>query len=339
MSTVWALRTRFDTLRERPAAWLTAFALGWVGLAAFAVTVGAVDVPLRDLPRALVDSGHPLHTVLLDVRLPRIVGAGLVGAALACAGTLMQTVVRNPLADPGILGVTAGAGVAVLLVIVLRPAATFSLPFFGFMGAFAAVAVLLMATWASGRTVAPLRILLTGVALQAVGFGVIALVQFFFADRAPAFVAFVVGSLNGLTWRDVGIVLGPTVVGIGLAAISVRALDVLTFDDATAGGVGLAVRRARLAASGISALLAAAAVSVVGLVGFVGLIVPNAVRVALGPEHRTLVPLAAAGGALLMLAADTFGRVAVAPLELPVGALLALIGGPYFMVLLWRKLS
>ena len=119
----------------------------------------------------------------------------------------------------------------------------------------------------------------------------------------------------------------------------IRALNLLLLDDATAGGVGLGVRRTRLAASALSALLAAGAVSVAGLIAFVGLIVPNGVRLLCGPDHRVLLPLTALGGALLVLLADTLGRTAVAPLELPVGALLALLGGPYFLVLLRRKLT
>ena len=276
--------------------------------------------------------------MLVDVRLPRIVGAVLVGGALGCAGALMQTVVRNPLADPGLIGVSAFAGVAVLLVIVLRPESTLSLPFFAFLGAALALALLVAGAWTGARTPVPLRIILAGVALQALGFGLIAIVQFFYADRAPAFAAFVVGSLNGLSWRDVGIVLGPTLAGIGLALVGLRTLNLLLFDDATAGGVGLPVRQARLAVSALSALLASAAVSVAGLIAFVGLIVPNGVRLLTGPDHRALIPLTVLGGALLVLLADTVGRTAAAPLELPVGALLAILGGPYFLVLLRRRL-
>ena len=333
------LRTRYLRLRERPAFWALLLSTACLAAAAHALTAGAVAVPFAELGPALLDREHPFHSVLFDVRLPRIVGAVLVGAALACAGALMQTVVRNPLADPGLIGVSAGAGVAVVLAIVLAPAAPFALPVFAFGGASIALAVLVASAWSRARTPAPLRIILAGVALQALGLGLLAILQFFFADRAPAFVAFVVGSLNGLSWREVGILVGPTLIGIGAALLAMRTLNLLLLDDATAGGVGLPVRTARLAASFLSALLAAAAVSVAGLVAFVGLIVPNGVRLLTGPDHRVLLPLTALGGALLVLCADTLGRTVVAPLELPVGALLALIGGPYFLVLLRWKLT
>jgi iron complex transport system permease protein len=332
------LRAAYRRLALRPGFWAALLAGAWLTVSAFALGSGAVSIPIDELYPALVDVDHPHHGVLVDVRLPRVIGAALVGAALACAGALMQTVVRNPLADPSLVGVSAGAGVAVLAVIVAHPENTLALPLFAFVGASIALAVLIVSAWTRAKTPAPQRIILSGVALQALGFGLIAIIQFFYADRAPAFVAFVVGSLNGISWRDVAVVLVPTVAGIGTALLAIRTLNLLLFDDATAGGVGVSVRRARLAASGLSALLAAGAVSVAGLIAFVGLIVPNAIRLLTGPDHRVMLPLCALGGALLVLCADTLGRVAVAPLELPVGALLALIGGPYFLVLLRWKL-
>jgi iron complex transport system permease protein len=333
------LRAAYRRLALRPGFWAAVLGAAWLAMSAFALGSGAVSIPIGELGAALFDANHPRHGVLFDVRLPRVVGAALVGASLACAGALMQTVVRNPLADPSLVGVSAGAGVAVLAVIVTQPSKTLALPLFAFLGASAALAVLIVSAWTRAKTPAPQRIILSGVALQALGFGLIAIIQFFYADRAPAFVAFVVGSLNGLSWRDVSIVAIPTALGIGAALLAIRTLNLLLFDDATAGGVGVSVRRARLAASGLSALLAAGAVSVAGLIAFVGLIVPNGVRLLTGPDHRVLLPLCALGGALLVLCADTLGRIAVAPLELPVGALLALIGGPYFLILLRWKLS
>ena len=183
-----------------------------------------------------------------------------------------------------------------------------------------------------------LRLVLSGVAFQALAFATTSLLIFIFADRAPAFVAFVVGSLNGVGWRDVAIVVVPTAAGLTLAFAAVRHMNVLLLDDDTAGGLGMRVRRARLGLSCISALLAAGAVSVAGLVGFVGLVVPNGVRLLVGPDHRVLLPLCVLAGATLVILSDAVARTALAPLELPVGALLALIGGPYFLFLLWRKL-
>jgi iron complex transport system permease protein len=334
-----ALGLRLALLRERPRFWAAGLAAALVASALLAARVGAVELSALDVLRAALDREHPLHAAIWDVRLPRVACGAAVGAALAVSGALLQAVVRNPLADPGIMGVTAGAGLAAITTIVLFPERAALVPAFAFAGGLGAVAVLLLLAWRRGSAVGPLRLVLSGVALQAVFIAGIALLTFAFADRAPAFAAFLVGSLGGLGWSDLVLVLGPTLVGLALALAAARPLNLLLFDDATAGGVGLAVRRARFGASSLAAFLAACAVSVAGLVGFVGLVVPNAVRVAAGPDHRVLLPLAALGGATLVLLADTVSRVALPPLELPVGALLALLGGPYFLWLLWRRLA
>lgn len=337
--TLARIRQIFLRLRDRPRFW-TAALLVLLGVAVvLGGGLGAVTVPVLELPRALVDAGHPAHGVLWTVRLPRVASGILVGGALGVAGALMQAVVRNPLADPGLLGVTAGAGLGGLLAIVLWPEHPALLPPAAFAGGLLAVATLLAAAFASGRVTGPLRIVLSGVAVQAILFSLIALVTFFFADRAPAFVSFTIGSLNGAGWDDVVRIAGPVALGSVAALLSSRTLNLLLLDDDSAGGVGLPVRRARVGASCLAALLASAAACVAGLVGFVGLVVPNGIRVLVGPDHRRLLPLSLLGGAALLVLADTAARTVAAPLELPVGALLALIGGPYFLFVLWRKLA
>lgn len=207
-----------------------------------------------------------------------------------------------------------------------------------FVGGLAAVTVVLALGRARGRSAGPLRLVLSGVGLQAICFAGTALFSFLFADRAPAFMAFLVGSLNGLGWHEAALVGVPTAIGLALAMVARRPLDVLLLDDATAGGLGVSVRRARFGTAALGAWLAAGAVSVAGLVGFVGLVVPNAVRMLVGPEHRDLLPVSALAGATLTVAADTAARTLAAPIELPVGALLAMIGGPYFLFVLWRRM-
>jgi iron complex transport system permease protein len=252
---------------------------------------------------------------------------------------VLQTALRNPLADPAIVGVTAGAGLAALIGILFYPAFPALVPLLAFAGGLVAIgSVMALGVRRDAVRTGPLRLVLSGVAVQAVGFAGVALLSFLYADRAPAFAAFLVGSLNGLGWREAALVAVPTGLGLAVAALAVRPLDVLLLDDATAGGLGVSVRRARFAAAALAAWLAAAAVSVAGLVGFVGLIVPNGVRLLVGPRHGALVPAAALAGAALVLVADAAARTLAAPIELPVGALLALIGGPYFLIVLWRKL-
>jgi iron complex transport system permease protein len=333
------IRLRFERLRDRPGFWAGVLALLLCAAAVLGSTLGAARIPLGEIPRAIADPAHPAHGILWTVRLPRVAAGILVGGALGVAGALLQAVVRNPIADPGILGVTAGAGLGGLLAICLWPEHPALVPALAFLGGLGAVSALLTAAWGGGRVSGPLRIVLSGVAIQAILFSLIALVTFFFADRAPAFVSFTIGSLNGLGWRDAALILAPVLVGSGLALLSTRALNLLLLDDDSAAGVGLSVRRSRIAASCLAALLAAAAASVAGLVGFVGLVVPNWVRVLVGPDHRVLLPLSLLAGAALLVLADTAARTLAAPLELPVGALLALVGGPYFLFVLWRKLA
>jgi iron complex transport system permease protein len=185
----------------------------------------------------------------------------------------------------------------------------------------------------------PLRLILSGVAVQALFFAGVALLSFLFADRAPAFVAFTVGSLNGRGWPDVLPALPAMLAGGAVAAAVARPLDVLLLDEASATSVGVRVRAARLGAAALAALLAAAAVSIAGLVAFVGLVAPNSVRLLVGPSHARLLPLSALAGAVLVVVADTAARSVAPPTELPVGALLALVGAPFLIFLASRRLA
>jgi iron complex transport system permease protein len=335
---IHALRLVRLEQRKRPGAWALLLALALIALAALSTALGSANVELGDLFEALRDPASAAHAVLWNVRVPRLALAALVGAALATSGALMQTSVRNSLADPGLLGVAAGAGVGALLGILFAPDLPRWLPLFAFAGAFASLAVVLTGATLGGVTLSPLRLILWGVGLQAMLFSVIALLTFLYADRAPAYVAFTVGSLGGSGWREVSIAAAPVAAGGLLALASVRPLDALLLDDDSAASVGLPVRWTRLWLSALAAWLSASAVSVAGLVGFVGLVVPNAVRLVAGPRHGVLLPLCWLAGAALVVAADLIARTLVAPLELPVGALLALVGGPALLYLLWKQL-
>lgn len=323
-------------LADRAGVWAVALGLALAVSLAFGLTRGAANVPIAELPAALVDSSHPLHAVVFSVRLPRLGVAAFVGAALAVAGALLQTAVRNPLADPGLLGVSAGAALAVMCGLLFAPGWPEILPLLGFVGGIGAMGVLLVASSGAPGRDHPLRLVLCGVALQSLFFAGVSVLTFLFAERAPSFVGFTLGSLNGVGWREAGLVAVPALVGIVLALASIRALDVMLLDESSASGVGLDVRKARIGVACIGALLAAGAVSVAGLVGFVGLVVPNAVRLVVGPAHRLLVPLAALGGGAFVVLADTVARTAVAPIELPVGVPLACVGAPYFLYLVWK---
>ncbi len=337
-SALWQIRARAEIAFAHPGAWATSAAIALVVAFLFAATRGAVELSVGEVIRSAIDSDAPFSAVIRNVRFPRLFCAVLVGANLAVAGTLLQTTVRNPLADPGILGVSAGAGVGALIMILFFPGHSTWVPWAAFLGGIVSVLTLLGLAWGGSKGPGTLRIVLSGVALQAILFAAIALMSFAYADRAPSFSAFMVGSLNGLGWNETKILFAPTAIGLSLAILMIPTLNILLLDDGAASGLGVPVGAARLAAACVAALLTATAVSVAGLVGFVGLVVPNGMRLLVGPDHRALLPVTALGGATLVVFADTVARTSLAPLELPVGALLALIGGPYFLYLLWRKL-
>jgi iron complex transport system permease protein len=337
-SLIWQIRARSEIALDHPWAWMVLSAVALVAVAAVSATQGAVDLSLGELWGSLADEADRFHTVIWNVRIPRLACAAIVGANLAIAGSLLQTTVRNPLADPGILGVSAGAGVGALIVIIFFPGNSGWIPWAAFVGGLLSIITLLGLAWTRSRASGTLRIVLSGVALQAILFAVIALMSFAFADRAPSFAAFLVGSLNGLGWNEASLLVLPTLIGIALALLSIRTLNVLMLDEGAASGLGVSVQRARFFAACVAALLTAAAVSVAGLVNFVGLVVPNGVRLLTGPDHRILMPVSAVAGATLVILADGVARTSLAPLELPVGALLSMIGGPYFLYLLWKKL-
>lgn len=337
-SAFWQIRARAEIAFAHPGAWAASAAIALGVAFLFAATRGAVELSVSEVIRSAIDSESQYGAVIWNVRFPRLFCAVLVGANLAVAGTLLQTTVRNPLADPGILGVSAGAGVGALIVILFFPGHSTWVPWAAFLGGMASVITLLGLAWSGSKGPGTLRIVLSGVALQAILFAAIALMSFAYADRAPSFSAFMVGSLNGLGWNETKILFAPTVLGLGLAVLMIPTLNILLLDDGAASGLGVPVEAARLGAACVAALLTATAVSVAGLIGFVGLVVPNGVRLLVGPDHRALLPVTALGGATLVVFADTVARISLAPLELPVGALLSLIGGPYFLYLLWKKL-
>jgi iron complex transport system permease protein len=316
-----------------------------------AVQAGAVAVTASDWAHgwALLQSAEPAQTaqgstyVLWHVRLPRVLFALLIGAAMALAGALVQGLFRNPLADAQLLGVTSGAACAAALVLTVFAAAQAAVPapwrlwvlplasFFGALG----VCFLLerLARWLTPGSVAGL--LLTGLAINAVAMAVVGLCSYVATDEQLRNLTFwTLGSLAGAQWSVVMVLA----LALPLAAVwalrLTTALNALALGEAVAGHVGIDVPRARWRIVVLVALLAALAVAWCGLIGFVGLIAPHLVRGAAGADHRRLVPLAIAAGALLMLLADTLARTVATPAEIPVGIFTALIGGPAFLLLL-----
>lgn len=278
--------------------------------------------------------------VLWQIRMPRIVLCLLVGAALAVAGTLLQGLFGNPLAEPSVIGVTSGAGVGAATAIVfgitvLGPA---TVPVFAFVaGVLTTVAIYRLAS--INGEVKVLTLILTGIAVNAVAGAAISFLVFLAPTSSREQVIFwQMGSLNGSQWNQVGIVVVPVVLCLVGAVLIAGKLDVLSLGERAAGHAGVNVPLMRLTIIGLSTALAALAVSFAGIIGFVGLIVPHILRQVTGPANRWLVPLSAVGGAVLLLLADLASRTLIPYADLPIGIFTALVGGPTFFVLLRRML-
>ena len=282
---------------------------------------------------------HPSGEVTLwEVRFPRVVLAILVGAALGCAGALLQGVFANPLAEPGVIGVSAGAAVGASAAIVVGGAfaAGWTVAASAFIaGLITTVAVYVLARH-DGRTEV-VTLVLTGVAVNAFAGGLIAFFTFIASPAARDQIVFwQLGSLNGATWSAVAVVAPMTVAGIAATMVIAAKLDLLSLGESAARHLGLDVERLRLIAVLIVALLVSSSVAFTGIILFVGLVVPHLMRIAVGPGHRVLIPASALCGSLVLLLADLGARSLVANADLPLGMLTALVGGPFFFWLLRR---
>ena len=303
----------------------------------FSLRLGAVNM-LFSKVWTLLFSGEAdslERQILLNVRLPRILTGAAVGACLAVSGTILQGVMRNPLAAPGIIGVSSGAGLAGTLVLLVCPQFGGLFIPIAFLGAMVTATLVYLLAWRQGAS--PIRIVLAGVAISALLGAVGKAVLLYHSEQAGSILNFTIGSLSTRSWpqlRQVAIYMS-----LGLAAAMAWSgrLNVLSLGDEVAAGLGLAVERTRLMLLAVAALLAAAAVSVAGLLGFVGLVAPHIVRLCIGADNRSLIPGSALFGAWLVVACDTLGRTVCAPAELPVGVILALLGAPFFLWLLRRR--
>jgi iron complex transport system permease protein len=286
------------------------------------------------------------ETVLLAIRLPRVVLGGLIGAGLATAGAAMQGLFRNPLADPGLVGVSSGAALAVVAVIVLGATAfdgvtrllgPFTLQVAAFCGSVGSMLVVYRLASLSGQTVIA-TMLLAGIAVNALTGAGTGLLTFAATDAQLRNITFwSLGSLGGATWTTVGTV-APCIVPAVLGLIGLkRSLNVFLLGEAEAGHLGIDLERVKRWVVILSALAVGAAVSVAGIIGFVGLVVPHLLRLAIGPDHRYLLPGSAFLGAGLLLGADLVARTLAAPAELPIGIVTAALGAPFFLWLLLRQ--
>jgi len=317
--------------------WRTAFLLllGLLLTLGFAVCQGAVPLSLAEVWQALLHQGDPIkQTILWDLRLPRIMAALTVGAALGMSGALLQGMLRNSLATPFLLGISAGAGLVIVTMVTLGLFQSW-IPIAAWLGAIATTGLVYLLA-RTGTGIAVERLILGGVAVNSM-FGAIQATLLLLTDegRIQAALNWLIGSLNGRGWPELRLA-GPYILLALLVGIMLsRWVNILNLGDELAMGLGTSLTRSRLLIGGVATLLTAGAVSIGGLIGFVGLVVPHGIRLLVGTDYRWVVPLSALGGALVLTLADLLARLGT--LELPVGTVTALLGSPLFVWLLYRR--
>jgi iron complex transport system permease protein len=336
-----------DGPRIRPAWLIAGLAVGLLVACVVAAGVGAYQIgPGEILGSVLHRLGLEVgsvpagvgESVLWDIRFPRVALAVLVGGSLGCAGASMQGTFSNPLAEPGIVGVSSGAalGAVASIVLGLTVLGTWSLTAAAFIGGLLTVVLVYLASRSQGRTEV-VTLILTGIAVNALAGALIGLLMFHSTDAELRSITFwQLGSLAQSTWPKVAAVAPVALVGVVLAAVMAPRLDLLALGERPARHLGVDVERLRVTMLVLVALMTAAAVAVSGIILFVGLVVPHLVRMVVGPAHRVLVIASALGGALLLVIGDLAARTIASPAEVPLGVLTALVGSPFFFWLLRR---
>lgn len=301
-----------------------------------AVAVGSSRIALSEVIDVLFGDTEGTNTVIIkSLRIPRALVAIIVGACLSVSGVLLQAVMKNPLADPGSIGVSAGAGSAAILILLVFPEMTGALPLFAFGGAALACVLIYFMAWSDG--VDPVRIILSGVAVNAVLGGFNSFLQLQNSDNLSGVLAFMNGSLSGSIWRNVYIMGAYAAVGLLLAFLCIKNANALQLGDEMAKNLGVRVNLSRIVLSAVAAFLAAATVSQIGMIGFVGLVAPHIARMLVGSDYKVLMPTTMLTGSLMVLLADTIGRSIWPGTEIPVGVMMSVFGGPFFLYMLRKR--
>ena len=309
--------------------------LGLLLVIFLSLTQGSVALSWQELATAALRQGDRINqTILWDLRLPRVLAALIVGSALGLAGALLQGMLRNGLASPFLLGISAGAGLMVVLTVGVGVVQVW-VPFGAWSGAMITTfMVYLLAR--TGTTLSVERLVLAGVAFSSFFGAIQSLLLLLSADgQIQAALNWLIGSLNGRGWTEVTLIGPAILVALVVGCLLARQVNLLSLGDDLATGLGTSLVRSRCLIGAVATLLAAGAVSIAGLVGFVGLIVPHGVRLLVGTDYRLVLPFSALGGALVLSAADLAARLG--PVELPVGAVTAVLGAPVFIGLLYRR--
>ncbi|MGE8034273.1 iron ABC transporter permease [Lysinibacillus sp. KCTC 33748] len=304
-----------------------------------AIGLGSVKIAIPDILTTIAngrDNAGVYTTIIWDIRLPRVLLALIVGANIAISGALLQAVMGNPLADPGLTGVTSGAAAFVLIILLANPEFTHFIPAAAFIGGLIAATIIYALAWR--RTgITPITIILSGVAVNALCGGVIGFLSILYSDRLPSAVQWMNGSLAAKGNASLQMIYLYAIIGWIISIFAIRKANIIRLGDQVAVNLGENVTRIRIMLSILAVFLAAISVAAVGMIGFIGLIVPHMARMLVGSDYKYLLPMSMAMGAIVLLIADTGGRTLFAPLDIPAGILMSVIGGPYFLYLMRKK--
>lgn len=308
---------------------------GLIVLFLFAVNTGSLKVSSAELFKGLFVEYNPNVATIFDLRFPRIFIAMLGGAATAVSGVLLQAVMKNPLADPGIIGVSSGASLAAVLITAFFPSLYFFTPLFAFIGGMIAFLLVYSLSYKGGLS--PLRIILVGVAVNAMFTGLMSAFNSGTGSNYSGVASIVNANITMKTWDDFRTLLIYSVLGLITSLFVTGQCNLLALEDKTARSLGVNVTRSRIVISIIAVLLAGMATAVIGPISFLGLIVPHIARLLVGSNHKALIPYTVLLGAFTLLLADTLGRTIAAPYEISASVIMSVVGGPFFILLLRRS--
>ena len=310
-------------------------AVGLFVLFLIAVNTGSLKVTPTELLEGLFIEYNDNVATIYDLRFPRIFIAMLGGAAMAVSGVLLQAVMKNPLADPGIIGISSGASLAAVLITAFVPQLFFFTPLFAFLGGM--IAFMLVYTLSYHNGLSPLRIILVGVAVNAMFTGLMSAFNAGTGSNFSGVASIVNANITMKTWDDFNTLFMYAVVGLVISLFVTNQCNLLQLEDKTARSLGVNVTRSRIIISVIAVLLAGISTAVIGPISFLGLIVPHIARLLVGSNHKLLVPYTALLGAFTFLLADTVGRTIAYPFEISASVIMAVVGGPFFILLLRRS--
>lgn len=330
----------YDRARKREKRFRCIFSFGvltvlLVLLFFVAVNTGSLRVTPSELLRGLFIERIDHVATIYDLRFPRIIISVLAGAGIAVSGALFQAVLKNPLADPGIIGISGGASFAAVLITAFAPGLFFITPLVAFLGGLCAFFLVYSLSWKNGLS--PLRIILTGVAVSVLFAGLSSAFNSMMGGNMSGVASIVEANITQKTWSDVTTLFPYIVSGLFLSVLFIRECNLLSLEDKTARSLGLNVNTSRIVISLVAVLLASICTAVAGVISFLGLIVPHIGRILVGSDHRRLIPFSALAGAFTFLLADTIGRTVAAPYEISAAVIMSVVGGPFFILLLRRS--